>query len=244
MYAELALAGLNVWSGFQQADIIRQNGDLQMEIDSMNAKYARLDAQRIRQVGQAEAARYETKAQGAISTGRAAYASQGVQIGYGTAAVVESDNRTAAAVNSMRIRRNAENSAIGMESKAINLQFQGQMRQLQSNLNADSAQASGIIKAAGIGVNAITSYLSTGRGRDRDSGTNDKAWESSSNDVHVNSKGDGVVAKNVDENGMGWYSRGEGDDTGFYGTEEGARHAAGRWRPMSFPGNYYWDPGA
>lgn len=225
MYQYLALAAIQIWSGYQNADIIRKNGELQANIDAENAKYAENDAYNAERAGESKAAKYQAvvnQTQGAMKT---AYASQNVQIGYGTAGDVERDNRMAGIVNTLTIQKNARDTAMGFRNQAINLTMSGQMKQLQSDLNASSAQGEGILKAAGTAVTGYTNYVSTGRGNQSRSGTSDQAWKVSGTDMEVNPRGNGFSAPGGD------------------GVKMSAIDTDGEWRDMSYHGDRYWVPG-
>src|SRR5438445_632081 len=118
MYAYLALAGLQLVGGYQQADIIRQNATLQSNIADMNAKYAQVDAYNAIESGYGNANKYAGQVDTAISSEREAYASADVDIKYGTAKDVESDNRIAGLENVLQIQRQAQNAAAGYEAQA------------------------------------------------------------------------------------------------------------------------------
>ena len=205
MYAYFALAALQAVGGFQQADIIRQNGDLQSSVNNMNARFADLDAFNAKSAGYSNAARYDSVIDSTVGAGRAAYASENVAVGYGTAGDVEKDNKIAGLVNTLQLKRGAENAAAGYQTQAINIRLGGQMTQLQSGLNASAAQTQGIMSAIGTGVTGYQMSNLTGRGRDKDSGTNDKAWQSKTTTINSNSRGDGVVAPDGYSSNLSWH---------------------------------------
>lgn len=223
MGAYLALAGLQIVGGFQSADIIRKNGDLQANIANMNAQYAELDAYKATEAGYGNAARYQSTIDQTIAADRGAYASEGVQVGYGTAAAVQGDNRIAGMVNTLQIQKNARDQAAGYQAQAINIQLGAQTIQLQAGLNADSTQSQALLGAtstllAGYGMNQ-----STGKGKDSSSGTNGQSWKNKTVSMVANPSGDGVSVPSG-MTGVGasaepqWYpDPGKGGTPGFYG---------------------------
>lgn len=226
MGAYLALAGLQLVGGFQQADIIRQNGDLQNNISDMNARFADVDAHNALEAGYTSADRYQTTVDQVIASDRAAYASEGVSIGYGTAGQVEADNHVAGLVNTLQIQRSARDAAMGYEGQAINLRLGGQMTSLQANLNASATQSAGIFKA--LGSYAQADYIERSAGKGRDSTTGSEATPGTQNrapaTVNLNAKGDGVAAPaHLYGNGFGWFPDAEpgpgktGGQPGFFG---------------------------
>jgi hypothetical protein len=238
MYAYFALAALQAVGGFQSADIIRQNGDLQASINEMNAKYADVDAYNALTAGYSNANRYQDVVDATTAADRGAFASEGVAVGYGTAASVQTDNRTAGLLNTLQLQRSARDAAMGYQAQAINMRLGGQMTQLQSGLNANSAESQGIMSAIGTGVTGYQQSNLTGRGRDKDSGTNDKSWQNTSTTMQITPGGNGVATPSKyagNDSDLGWYSTGEkGDTPGFYGHSD-------QWRPMSYSGNAYAD---
>lgn len=213
MGAYLALAGLQAVGGFQSADIIRQNGDLQASVNDMNAQYADLDAYRALESGYGNAARYQTTVDQTIAADRGAYASEGVQVGYGTAADVEGDNRIAGMVNTLQIQKNARNAAAGYQAQAINIRLGGQTIQLQAGLNASAAQSQGVMGAASTLLAGYGYSVSTGKGKDSNSGTNDQSWKKTGGPtINATPKGDAVTEPaglrapaTEYGNGYGWY---------------------------------------
>lgn len=224
MYAYLALAALQLVGGFQQADITRKNGDLQYDIADMNAKFAELDAFNSIATGQGTAAKYATTVNQTQAADKAAYASEGVDVNYGTAKNVESDNRVAGLNNTLQIQRQAQNQAVGFQTQAINIRLGGHMTQLQSNLNAASQESSGIMKAISTGVAGYAYGESTGKGNSSRTGTDSKPTYDKMADIHVKESGDGVRAPaSTYSNGYGWYPDaspgpgGTGGSPGFFG---------------------------
>jgi hypothetical protein len=216
MYAYLALAGLNLVGGFQQADIIRQNASLQAGVADMNAKYAQVDAYNALETGYGNANKYETGVDSAIGTERATYASENVDVKYGTAANVESDNNIAKVQNVLQLQRQAQNQAAGFQAQAINLHLGGQMTQLQGNLNASSAESQGIMSAITTGIAGYAYGQSTGKGTSSRTGLDAAPGaarrQGSPVSMNLTPAGDGVRGPAGDEsilkgydNGYAWY---------------------------------------
>lgn len=220
MYAYLALAGLQAVGGFQQADITRRNGDLQNDVADMNAKYAELDAYNSISAGQTGAAKYDSTVNQTIGADRAALAGENVDVKYGTAKDIESDNKIAAQTNVLQIQRQAQNQAVGYQTQAINLRLGGHMTQLQSGLNAASQESAGIMKAISTGIAGYAYADSTGKGTTSRTGTDSKPGASRElAEIHMTPNGDGVRAPaSTYGNGYGWYpDAGKGGQPGFFG---------------------------
>lgn len=238
MYAYLALAALQTVGGFQSADIIRQNGDLSASVNDMNAKYADIDAHNALEAGYTNAARYQNTIDATVGADKTAYASEGVSVGYGTAGDVTTDNKIAGMVNTLQIQRSARDQARGFEGQAINIRLGGQMTRLQSNLNANAAQSSGMMQAISTGVSGYDRYNTTGKGSTGHTGSDAKPWQSKTTTVNATPDGNGMTSKYAgDDSDLGWYSRGKGDSPGFFGHSD----QVGQWKPMSAQGDFYWD---
>ncbi len=244
MYAQLALAAIQAVGGFQQADIIRQNGDLQAGVQEMNKQFADVDAFNAVKAGYSDAARYQSVIDQTQSKVRGAYASEGVSVGYGTAGDVEKDNHIAGLINTLQIQRHAQDTAVGYKTQSLNLQMGANMTRLQAGLSASAAESSGIMKAAGSVVTGYQMDNLTGRGRDKDSGTSDQAWKSKEKTIHAKDDGGSVAPPHMYDNGYGWFpNKHDPGGPGFFGTEEGYNKAVGSWRSMSAMGDSYYGYG-
>lgn len=189
MYAYAALAALQLIGGFQQGSIIRANGDLQANIANMNARFSELDAYNALTSGYSNAAKYANTINSTVASDRAAYAGEGVSVGYGTAAAVQSDNRIAGLVNTLQMQRSARDQAMGYEGQAINIRVGGAMTSLQFRLNASAAEFQGVAGAASTGISGYDRSLSTGKGNTSRTGTNDQSWKNTMTDIHVSPDG-------------------------------------------------------
>lgn len=216
MWVYLVLAAMQAISGVQNAQITRQNGALQNDIAQANAKYADLDAFNAIAKGQGDSAKYEGKADQAIDAGKAAFAGANVDISYGTAGDVISDNKVAATNNVLAIQRDAQMKAAGYVTQGINLRLGGQMQQLQSNLNASAQQGAGLMQAAATGVAGYAYSQGTGKGTASKTGTDSSPIYNKATTMNINPSGDGVVGAKT---GMNWYPDSwTGGDPGFYGS--------------------------
>lgn len=225
MYAYLALAALQVVGGFQSADITRQNGDLQNKIADMNSKFAEYDAFNARATGQTNAAKYAEQVQQTQSADKAAYASEGVDVNYGTAKNVESDNKVAAITNTLQIQKAAQNQAVGFENQAINIRLGGQMKVLQAGLDASAQESSGIMKGISTGVSGYAYDNSTGKGNSSRTGTDSTPKWNNQSSMWVTPDGQQISGAaslryqaNTNGGSPGWYpDSGSNGSPGFYG---------------------------
>lgn len=237
MWAYFALAAVQAVGGFQQADIIRQNGKLQGDVADMNARFAEVDAYNAREAGYSNAAKYETQIDQAVGAVKGAYAGSNVDVRYGTASDVQTDNKVAGFENVLQLRRQAENAALGYQTQAINMRLGGQMTQLNAGLQAASAQASGLMQGIQTSVTGYAFGQSTGKGSTSRTGTDAKPVFDKMSTIHVNDTGDGVRAPAATPT---WFpDSGSSGKPGFFGDGPRSQYGDG-WRDMNAPGNSFY----
>lgn len=151
-WAIAAVAAFQLISGYQQAEMIREQAQLKKKIDNMNADAADLDAFNAEADGYGGAARYQNVIDSTVSDQRTAYAANNVDVNYGTAAEVQTDTKITGMQNLMDIQKQARNKAYGYKQQAINIRLQGDYTVLQGNINASGAEAQGVANAINTGV--------------------------------------------------------------------------------------------
>ena len=151
-YAHAALAAFQVVSGYQQAEGIREQANLNQRIGDMNAKYADMDAWEAEKFGYTESARYQNVIDSTISEQRVGLAAKGVDISTGTAKALQDENRLTGMLNILDIQKMARQKAMGFKVQASNLRLGGQMGQYQANINASAARNTGVLNAASTGL--------------------------------------------------------------------------------------------
>lgn len=173
MLAYFALAAAQLAGSYQQADLIKQSGDVQNSVAEMNAKFADLDAYNASREGLSESARYATVADQTIGSQRGAFAGANVDVNYGTAKDVQQDTKLTAMMNTLELQRRGREKALGFQQQALNTRLGGTMSQLQSQLDAGTAQNKGFLSAASTLVTGYERDQSTGVGQQKLSGSND-----------------------------------------------------------------------
>lgn len=205
MWAYAALAGLQLASGFQQADIIRQNGQLKASVDNLNARFADLDALKAQQDGQSAAARYANVVDSTVSAQRAAYAGAGQDVNFGTASQTQADAKVTGLMNTLEIQRQAREKAMGYQTQALNIRLGGTMSTLQSNMDAASAESRGIMSAITTGISGYQRMDSTGTGNTSRTGSSTTPqWKTASTSPTVQIPDD-MQADNAEGGKLGWY---------------------------------------
>lgn len=148
----LALGGLQIVSGLMQGEAIMQNARFKKEIDDLNAQFAELDAFHAIQEGEAEVAQYDKKVTEVEGAQRTALAANNVNVGYGTAADLQTDTKVTGIMQALNIRKAAQDKATGYENQAMNSRLSGAFSLEQGSLNAGAAQAQGIIGGLNTGL--------------------------------------------------------------------------------------------
>jgi hypothetical protein len=143
-----ALAAMQAMSGNAQAATIREQAKRKQLIANMNAEFAEVDAWEAEQQGFADSARYQNVIDQTVGTQRVAYASQNVDINYGTAAEKQSETRITGMLNTLDIQKQARQKAAGFKKEAMNLRMGGEMQRQEAGMNANATQQAGYMNAA------------------------------------------------------------------------------------------------
>jgi hypothetical protein len=151
-YATAALAGYEIVSGFQQAELMRDNAKLTRQVNEMNAQYAEIDANNAELDGIEQENRYQTVIDQTIGNQRVAYAAQDVDINFGTALAVQAESKLTGMLNQMDIRNQAHNKAVGYKTQARQMRLQGYLDSVQSEVRASATQNAAIMGAAKTGL--------------------------------------------------------------------------------------------
>lgn len=151
-YAAAGLAGLQLLSGFHQAEMIRRGAKLQQAINNMNAEFAEIDAYDAEVAGFTEAGRYESVIDSTVGEQRAGYAAQNVDVNFGTAKEVQEETKFTGFLNQLDMLRQGRERAKGYKTEARNLRLGGQFTRMQGDMDASIAIRSGVVSAAQTGL--------------------------------------------------------------------------------------------
>jgi opacity protein-like surface antigen len=171
MWAYVALAGAQVISAAQQAEMIQKQAKVQQRINEINAEFSELNAWEAMGDAQGEAARYDTQVSDVLGKQHAAFSGADVQIGYGTAGAVDADTRTMGMLNVLELQRRGRQQAFQHKIQAINQRLSGYMTGLQADIDAGAAIRQGTFAAAQTGIEAMKARASQGTGNSSKSGT-------------------------------------------------------------------------
>lgn len=149
------VGGFQLWAGFQQADMINQNALLTERVNESNAKAAEIDAWEAEKLGYSEVARYATVVDGTIGSQKTAFASEDVDVSFGTALDVQTDTKIVGMLNAIDIQKAAHNKALGFKREASNIRLGSTMQRAQSDIDAFGARIRGIAGAASAGISGF-----------------------------------------------------------------------------------------
>lgn len=147
-YVAAGAAGFELINGLQQAELIRKQGDLANRIAEMNAQYAEQDAWNAEVDGFGQVARYEHQIDDVLADQKATYAAKNVDINFGTAKEVQKETKLTGFLNTLDIKNQAHEKAMGYTREARNIRLQGAMNQGQTALRASATQSAAVVGAA------------------------------------------------------------------------------------------------
>ena len=146
--ATVGMAAFQVVSGLQQAETIRKNGELQQRINEMNADWAEIDAYKAEVAGMGQSAAYQKQIDAAVSNQKVAYASQDVDVNFGTAAEVQSESRLTGFLNQLDIKNQAHERSLGYKREARNIRPGSSMSALETSARVGATKNAAYVGAA------------------------------------------------------------------------------------------------
>jgi hypothetical protein len=144
-----AAAAFSIWSGYQTASLIQEQGRLNQRIAEMNARFAELDAIEAEKYGYSESARYQSVIDTTVGEQVVAFANQNVDATDGTAAELIRETKTIGFLNQLQIQEDAIAKARGIRTQASNYRFDGNMQRLDSKVRSNTAVLTGYTNAIG-----------------------------------------------------------------------------------------------
>jgi hypothetical protein len=150
-----AAAAASAASALTQAGAIRSQGRLQEQIARANARFERTRAEQAREQG--EFLSRQARRRGRVLTGRqrAAFAGQGVEVSTGSAADIQRQTFEMTALDQLTIQVNAQRRALGFESSATGLEFQGAQARRTAEFQARQTLVTGglgLVRDVGFGA--------------------------------------------------------------------------------------------
>lgn len=155
-WVTVGVAAYQIVSGFQQAEMVRENAKISREVAAMNADSAAIDARNAELDGMTQEARYQTVIDQTIGEQKVAFAAQGVDSNFGTASAIQAETKLTGELNKMDVRDRAHAEALGYKNQAGNIRLQSRMGGLQADTQASSIQNASILNAVGTGASGYT----------------------------------------------------------------------------------------
>lgn len=143
-----AMAGMQLFQAYGQAQSMEAMGEYQNTMSRINARNAELQAESAQKKGLEDSYNYQKKVSQVVGAQKVAYAAQGVDIGYGSAKEVQAQTVEQGKADVMTIKNNAFLEAMGYRSQAQEASRAGRMAQLGAQTEAASTLIGGGIKAA------------------------------------------------------------------------------------------------
>lgn len=151
-YAMAGIAAFQVWSGLQQAQMIRAQGKINEHIANVNAKYIEKEAWEAEQFGFTVSARYQANVDQVLADQRTVFEASGIDPDSGTAGELVEETKLNAFLNTLDIQKQARKRALGLKFQASNVRLGAFSSQLQSEINASATERTAIINAANTGL--------------------------------------------------------------------------------------------
>ena len=146
--AYVALAGFQIISGLQQAEMVRMQAEVQKQIDDFNAEMAEFDAWRAQGYGQTQMAIYQTQLDQAKAAGRVSAAGAGVKL-EGSLGELAAEQEIVGLANMLDIENQTRERALGYTRQARSIRLGSQINYGQSQVQARSIIGGSILQAAG-----------------------------------------------------------------------------------------------
>ena len=145
----IGLAGYQIISGLQQAEMVGRQAELQRQIDEENAKLAEYDAWRTEAYGQTLMAEYQQQIDQTQAKARVSAAAEGVSTTEGSIAELMQQNEMVGLANRMAIEASARERALGYTRQARNIRTGSKMNQAEAKAQQSSIIAGSILSAGG-----------------------------------------------------------------------------------------------
>lgn len=152
---QAALAGYQIIAGFQQAEMVGMQAEMQRQIDEFNAQLAEYDAWKMIGYGQTQMARYQTQLDQAAGSVKAQAAAAGVDITQGSVGEIVAENDLIGRLNLMDIENQAREKSLGYTRQAAQIRLGSKFSQSQSKVQQASIIGGSIMKAAGTYVSGL-----------------------------------------------------------------------------------------
>ena len=146
-----------IGNAYAQSQAIKARAAYQSVIAKINAEMATMNAEDAIRRGEITARDYQKEVDGMIGMQKVAYASQNVDVNFGSAADIQAETRMFGALDALTIKNNAWREAWGYKVEALNSTFSGKYAEMEGKYGARQALLTGGMQALGYGASAIGS---------------------------------------------------------------------------------------
>jgi hypothetical protein len=146
------MAAYQLYSANQQAKAIARNAQLTNKINAANARFLEIDAYEAEKFGYTQVARYDNMVSDVIGQQRSGYASQNVDVNFGTAGQLQAESKLAGYLNTLDMQSEARKKALGLKNEASNVRLGMFMTNAQSKLDQQAARTAGLTGAINTGI--------------------------------------------------------------------------------------------
>lgn len=143
--AYIAVEGYRTITEYQAE---QEQADYQNRMSRQNAQFAELQAKQALKIGEEKAQRYTEQVNQLIGSQKLAYASSGVDIGFGTAQKVMSETRNLGLQDAMDIRTNSILEAMGYQFEASQWKQKGEMAKRTAAISGPQTLLAGGLRTA------------------------------------------------------------------------------------------------
>lgn len=152
--AMIALAGLQLASGYFAAQNIRDTAQLNREIDDMNAEFALLDAYDAEIEGHTQKAKYQKTVDQTLAQQQAILTASDVDVSYGSVSTIRKETEFVAELNKVEIEKRAQEQALGYERQARDYTIGAYLTFAGAEAKASSVETQAALGAAQTGLKA------------------------------------------------------------------------------------------
>ena len=156
-----AMAGFQIYQGFEQANLMRKQADLNRQITNMNLELAEIDAFNAQKDNYAKINEYVKNVSLVLSDQRAKMAAANIDASFGTAADIVEESKLNRDLNLMDMQNQATMAAAGYKNQIANMKMQGFVNYQAQMTQAQSTQMAGIMGAANTGLSYLGTLKST-----------------------------------------------------------------------------------
>lgn len=156
-YAFAGLATFQIINGLQQAELIRETGEISRKVNDLNAQFAEQDIFEAQKFGIGKADKYQNVVNSKLNEFEAKLAYEGIEGASGTTlAQLKAESVANGIINQQEIRNQAMANVYGLKMNLLSSRTQAVIGQANTNLRANATQNAAILNTAAAGVDYYT----------------------------------------------------------------------------------------